>query len=157
MVSSLLVLPVPRCCLAQIIYTKVCGKVLAYQLGSTDAFGTIYHREISIDFNYVDGVSLTHDLNPREHIWTFAAAFNEFGGSMEDASSICECYLQSLLQRIISVILEHQVVTILVVVIDFLAHRFFGMEVGVVPIVPAAHSTTLHGSTGSFPPLPVMP
>ena len=79
-----------------IAYAEVCGKVLAYQLGSTDAFGefgTIQRGtpNQTIDSNYVDGVSLTHGRNPREHIWTFAAAFNEFGANMEDTSSICEC------------------------------------------------------------------
>ena len=79
-----------------IAYAEVCGKVLAYQFGDTDAFGefgTIRRGtpNQTIDSNYVDGVSLTHGRNPREHIWTFAAAFNEFGGSMEDTSSICEC------------------------------------------------------------------
>ena len=65
-------------------YTRVCGKVLAYQFSSTDAF----HSSHNIDSIYVDGVSLTHGHAPREHIWTFAAALDEFG---DDDDAICQC------------------------------------------------------------------
>ena len=55
---------------ANIQYSDVCGRITAYQVGSTDDF-----RPPTNDINsaYVDGVSLTHG-NPRQHIWTFAAA-----------------------------------------------------------------------------------
>ena len=49
-------------------YTSVCGKVLAYQFGTTDAFGTyglMQNQTITINSTYVDGVSLTHGSNPR--------------------------------------------------------------------------------------------
>ena len=59
-----------------ICYNQVCGKVIAYQFGSTDSFGQ--SRVNRIDGNYVDGVSLTHG-SPRKHIWTFAAALDEVG------------------------------------------------------------------------------
>ena len=73
-------------------YTNVCGKVLAYQFGSTDAFGGfgLGSNSITIDTSYVDGVSLTHGTNPRRHIWTFAAAFDEYG-SQGDGRYVCEC------------------------------------------------------------------
>ena len=56
---------------SNIYYSKVCGKIIAYQFGTTDAFN---HDNINSD--YVDGISLTHG-NPRQHIWTFASAYNE--------------------------------------------------------------------------------
>ena len=59
-------------------YTQVCGKIIAYQDASTDAF-YVSIRTTDIDGNYVDGISLTHGSNPREHIWTFAAALDEVG------------------------------------------------------------------------------
>ena len=61
------------------VYSRVCGKIKAYQVGTTDAFDTHGCRasNINIDSNYVDGVSLTHGSNPRRHIWTFAAAVND--------------------------------------------------------------------------------
>jgi len=58
-------------------YSKVCGKVIGYQYGSPDAFWPYYHnRALTVDGNYVDGVSITHG-HPRRHIWTFAAAVDE--------------------------------------------------------------------------------
>ena len=68
-------------------YSKVCGKVIGYQYGSTDAFGPYYYnRALTVDGNYVDGVSITHG-HPRRHIWTFAAAHDE---QYADASA-CPC------------------------------------------------------------------
>ena len=62
-------------------YRQVCGKIIAYQDASPDAFGMYNQviRDNSIDGNYIDGISLTHGSNPREHIWTFAAALDERG------------------------------------------------------------------------------
>ena len=55
-------------------YNQVCGKIIAYQNKSPDAFRG---QQLSIDSHYVDGISLTHGHNPRKHIWTFAGALNE--------------------------------------------------------------------------------
>ena len=58
-------------------YSKVCGKVSAYQYGSPEAFSPYYsNRALTVDGNYVDGVSITHG-HPRRHIWTFAATLDE--------------------------------------------------------------------------------
>ena len=65
-------------------YSVVCGRVIGYQYGTTDAFTSTYS---SIDSKYVDGVSLTHG-DPRQHIWTFASANDEVGTS---PSSNCPC------------------------------------------------------------------
>ena len=58
-------------------YSKVCGKIRAYQVRFPDAFGLRNPSDINIDANYVDGVSLTHGSTQRQHIWTFACAANE--------------------------------------------------------------------------------
>ena len=58
-------------------YNQVCGKIIAYQYGSTDGFGPTLVNRI-LDGNYVDGVSLTHG-SPRKHIWTFVSALDEVG------------------------------------------------------------------------------
>ena len=59
-------------------YTHVCGKIIGYQQKTPDAFGPYYYnRSLTIDDQYVDGISLTHGSNPRKHIWTFAAALHE--------------------------------------------------------------------------------
>ena len=60
-------------------YSKVCGRVRGYQYSSPNAF--FYwsrNPSLTINDNYVDGVSLTHSsLSGRGHIWTFAAALDE--------------------------------------------------------------------------------
>ena len=58
-----------------ISYTRMCGRLVGYQLGATGAFGDV-PANASVDTNYVDGVSVTHGT-PRQHIWTFAAALGE--------------------------------------------------------------------------------
>ena len=61
-----------------ISYSRICGKIKAYQYSSMDAFNAYYDdRAITIDDVYVDGVSLTHGKKPRKHIWSFANALDE--------------------------------------------------------------------------------
>ena len=54
-------------------YSRVCGRITGYQVGTTDG---LHGPNINISDLYVDGVSLTHGLNPRQHIWTFGSAYN---------------------------------------------------------------------------------
>ena len=69
-------------------YSRVCGRVIAYQDSTQDAFNPYYNnRKLTIDGVYVDGVSLTHGHNPRKHIWTFAAAIDE----TRSGPSTCPC------------------------------------------------------------------
>ena len=74
------------------LYSRVCGKINAYQVGTPDAFSTMQGRgsNITIDSNYVDGVSLTHGSDPRRHIWTFVVAHDD-ASKMKLISSICQC------------------------------------------------------------------
>ncbi len=59
-------------------YSKVCGRIIAYQSSTPDAFRKYFNnRSLSIDDVYVDGVSLTHGQSPRQHIWTFVNALDE--------------------------------------------------------------------------------
>ena len=51
-------------------YSRVCGRIVAYQFGNPDGFGSINPQVI--DEAYVDGISITFG-HPRHHIWTFAA------------------------------------------------------------------------------------
>ena len=52
-------------------YSQVCGKVIGYQVGSTDG-------PVGSDINgyYIDGNSLTHG-SPRRHIWSFIGGLRE--------------------------------------------------------------------------------
>ena len=60
-------------------YSRVCGRVRAYQVGQPNGFyGYSQGRRSSIDNDYVVGISITHGSStPRQHVWTFAAAFYE--------------------------------------------------------------------------------
>ncbi len=69
-------------------YSKVCGRIIAYQSSTSDAFNPYSNdRAVSIDDVYVDGVSLTHGRLPRQHIWTFANAIVETQSNAE----VCPC------------------------------------------------------------------
>ena len=66
-------------------YSRVCGRVIAYQEGAPDAFNT---GTSNLEGGYVEGVSLTHGAaGSRQHIWTFAAALYEGASSR----STCPC------------------------------------------------------------------
>ena len=57
-------------------YSRVCGRVIGYQYGSTDAFSVT--DSTSVNQIYLNGVSITHGI-PRVHIWSFAAGVSEQG------------------------------------------------------------------------------
>ena len=68
-------------------YSRVCGRVIGYQFGSTDSFGVdIYNIRSTIDEAYVDGISVTHGT-PRVHIWSYVAGASENGS----CSTIINC------------------------------------------------------------------
>ena len=55
-------------------YSKVCGRAIRYQDGSTDGFHLFGQPQPnSADDYYADGLSVTHGEMPRTHIWTYAA------------------------------------------------------------------------------------
>ena len=69
-------------------YSKVQGRVEAYQDKTPDAFQPYYEGQATtIEGYYVDGVSITYGRSPRHHIWTFAAALDEFHGNQY----VCPC------------------------------------------------------------------
>ena len=70
-------------------YSHVCGKVIAYQSSTPNAFEPSFISAPNLEGVYVDGVSLTHGAEgSRQHIWTFAAALYEGGAS---SPSVCSC------------------------------------------------------------------
>ena len=68
-------------------YSKVCGRINGYEIGSTDAFGHMTEGK-TIDSHYVHGVSVTHGI-PRNHIWTFAAGVSEGGYAVQGDNCPC--------------------------------------------------------------------
>ena len=66
----------------------MCGRVIGYQDRSPDGFYQFYQDQtLTIDDNYLDGVSITHGHSPRKHIWSFAAALHEFTSDV----LVCPC------------------------------------------------------------------
>ena len=73
-------------------YSSVCGRVIAYQVGTTNAFAQ--RSDPTLEDDYVDGVSLTHG-EPRQHVWTFAAGIQEDPRS-DNSFSTCPCTTNSV-------------------------------------------------------------
>ena len=75
-----------------ILYSHICGRVVGYQVGSTDGFRA-YTRSwyTRLEDPFVDGVILTHGTE-KQHIWTFSASITEgpvSGSNQFDL--ICPC------------------------------------------------------------------
>ena len=68
-------------------YSQVCGKIRAYQIGSTQAFRGYIHRH-NIDSMYFDGVAIMYG-SPRQHVWTFAAG--RFENYTYPINDVCPC------------------------------------------------------------------
>ena len=64
-------------------YSKILGRVQAFQFNRTNSFKPYNRESGTIDEPYVDGVSLTYG-QPRQHIWTFAA-------DLRQDDSFCPC------------------------------------------------------------------
>ncbi len=71
-------------------YSNVCGQIRAYQFGSTDGFSYTTDMELidDIESYYLDGASLTHG-SPRQHIWSFVAALDEY---RQHSVDVCPCF-----------------------------------------------------------------
>ena len=70
-------------------YSKVCGRIIGYQYGTTDAFG-FRAAGHTIDSYYVYGVSVTHGA-PRRHIWTLTAGYSEGKQTGTQQEQDCPC------------------------------------------------------------------
>ena len=64
-------------------YSRVCGRIRAYQCGRPDAF---HSGSSDINSHYVEGVSITHS-DPRQHVWSFAAGRYE----SQPGGNACPC------------------------------------------------------------------
>ena len=67
-------------------YSQVCGRIIGYQFGDPEAFGS--SGGSTINECYVDGVSLTYG-SPRQHIWTFAGVIDELLGGTDPSRCTC--------------------------------------------------------------------
>ena len=71
-------------------YSKICGRIIGYQIGSADSFAMdmiVNNPQPTIDDAYLDGISVTRG-SPRVHIWS------NVGGANGNSSCIdikCPC------------------------------------------------------------------
>ena len=70
-------------------YSQICGRIIAYQYGGTEAFKhyNLNVNAFSIDDNFADGITITYGT-PRNHVWTFVSAISEGAATLEH---ICQC------------------------------------------------------------------
>ena len=69
-------------------YSRVCGRIKAYQWGLTLEFHSYHYRAVTTsDGAYACGVSVTHGT-PRKHIWTFVAGARESNPTWHE---VCPC------------------------------------------------------------------
>ena len=69
-------------------YSEVCGMVVAYQYGHTDAFST---SSTSINGAHLEGISITHKF-PRQHLWSYVAGYK--AAPTSQGGSNCPCTAQ---------------------------------------------------------------
>ncbi len=61
-----------------------------YQYSATSTFG-LYVRMAQYKNSYVQGMSVTHDAAPRQHIWTFATAIEAQQRTDSNRFKVCPC------------------------------------------------------------------
>ena len=70
-----------------ITYSQVCGRMIGYQVGTTDAFGPYDNIHSTI---FMEGVQITHG-DKREHIWAFVAGHQRIPTSQTYKTIYCPC------------------------------------------------------------------
>ena len=70
-------------------YAEVCGKAIGYAYGSPDAAPIPVGTIRSIEEAYMDGISITHGSNPRNHIWTYMGGYREYPGGVNEHRCPC--------------------------------------------------------------------
>ena len=69
-------------------YSRVCGRVIAYQHRNTHAFNT---QNRTIEQQYLEGVSITHgSAGSRQHVWSFASTWGDNNATTDQQFS-CSC------------------------------------------------------------------
>ena len=139
-------------------YSRVCGRVIAYQHRNTYAFYTLITQGHTLEQQYLDGVSITHgSAGSRQHVWSFASTV---GNILEPRNPqwSCSCSSSNNWPYATSFVGNDYFCDTGNHASEYFDGTFLddcGMVLGVVPPAPAAHSTTLHGSArpSSSPPL----
>ena len=67
-------------------YSRVCGRIIAYQFGRTNGLRRYHRNQASIESYFLDGIVLTYG-SPRSHIWSFVAGHDQYTTAPEG----CPC------------------------------------------------------------------
>ena len=71
-------------------YSKICGRIVAYQNGWVGGFYQAIYFNQGIEGAYLDGTSLTHGVQgSRQHIWSYVGATYEQPNYRTDVSCPC--------------------------------------------------------------------
>jgi len=70
-----------------ISYSKVCGRMRGYQVGTTDAFGPYVNDQTNVDL-VVDGVLISHGTS-QSHIWAYASGNHRIPST--EGRNYCPC------------------------------------------------------------------
>ena len=146
-------------------YSRVCGRVNAYQKGIPGAFrSSITGHRAGLENTYMEGVSITHgNAGSRQHIWSFVAAGYETANNF-DSRIVCQCTnTDRRAGHTKSLHLSAKTISVKLVILGLFQEQEiyiltipFGMVRGVVLPVPAAGSTTPHGSAQLCPKQPLL-
>ena len=72
-------------------YSRVCGRVIAYQRGTPSAFEPSFSGR-SLEGVYIEGISITHGpVGSRQHIWSFAEALHDHPQGEHGPDHNCPC------------------------------------------------------------------
>ena len=69
-------------------YSRVCGRVIGYQVASPDGFASVESHDQNMEQMHIDGVSITHGVSDH-HIWSYIAGVTET--SSLHTKSNCPC------------------------------------------------------------------
>ena len=73
-------------------YSRVCGRIIAYQHRNTHAFNTLVTDGRTIEQHYLDGVSITHGNDgSRQHVWSFASTAGDISDTQGHSRLACSC------------------------------------------------------------------
>lgn len=70
------------------VYSKVCGRIIGYQVASPDAFNVNIQHPLNANQMYADGISITYGPL-RTHLWTYVAGVSE--GTHQFPRADCPC------------------------------------------------------------------
>ena len=140
-------------------YSRICGRIRAYQWASPDAFKRFPSTFVAtIDNTYVDGVIVIHGT-PRNHIWTFVAGISEGNPISID---VCPCDTVGAV-RVPSFVGEDYFCESGVnetgttgYILFSTSMTLYGMERTVSPAAHVAHDVILHILSSNCRPQPLM-